>query len=381
MKQSRMRALDAGRGAAMLFVFLSHFTEYYLYSNGRFSQLFFLQRFTKIASPTFMIISGITLGYLFSIKESDFAQTRRKFLDRGLFLITIAHVLIVMSWIPMVQYFHNHILKVLFITDTIGFCLIVGPYLIVKVKPKGRLCISILLYSTSLFIISLGIQNNIYLKIISEIFFGNLHNSFFFDSFPILPWFSLYLLGTIIGEKVGFCHKNGYESVITILLLKIGLCLIGSSFLIFVLYKILKSTGIQDFDETIMALIFGVQKKPPGLEYFLFYSGVGISMLAILNKLAEKKLFNTFLNNLEIIGKTSLFAFIIQYFMYFSVVVWINPPYWRLWPLFFLATAFINVLFIRFWYRKGLNKYMTVLNLSVWKSIFKDPVNEQIPPI
>ena len=114
MKQSRIRAIDSGRGVAMLFVFLAHFNEYYLGSNGKSNQLYFLEKFTKLASPTFIIISGITLGFLFSINKLNFGQTKRKLVDRGLFLITIAHVLIALSWIPMEIFFHGQILRVLF---------------------------------------------------------------------------------------------------------------------------------------------------------------------------------------------------------------------------------------------------------------------------
>ena len=371
MKQSRIRAIDSGRGVAMLFVFLAHFNEYYLGSNGKSNQLYFLEKFTKLASPTFIIISGITLGFLFSINKLNFGQTKRKLVDRGLFLITIAHVLIALSWIPMEIFFHGQILRVLFITDTIGFCLITGPFLISKVKPKGRLAISILLFSFSWFLISLGNPKNIYLAAISEVFIGSLSHPVFNDSFPLLQWLSLYLFGTIIGEKVGFYQQNGFENKITMLFLKNGLLLIGSSFIFIVFYKFLKSDGYQYLNKTIPALFSLHQKKPPGLVYFLFYSGVGLSMLAVLNKLADIQLLNTIQNNLEIIGKTSLFAFIIQYFMYFTVLVWFNPPYWGIWPLFFMVTTIINIIFIKYWHKKGFNKYFTVLNLSVWKSIFR----------
>lgn len=370
MKQSRIRALDAGRGAAMLFVFLSHFIEYYLTSHGKLTQLHFLWRFTLIASPTFMLLSGITLGYLFSIKKSDFGQTRRIFMDRGLFLITIAHVLIAFAWFPFLKFFHANIWRELFITDTIGICLITGPLLISKIKPNGRLALSVFLFSISWFIVSLGNPKNIYLDLISEALFGELQNFFFFDNFPILPWLGIYLLGTTIGEKVGYCQLKGSQKDITVLFLKYGLVSIGISMVIIVFYKILKASVILDLNGTINALMAYTKKDPPGLVFFLFYGGAGMIMIATLNKLIENQLFSAIIANLEIIGKTSLFAFVIQYFMYFSVVEWLNPPYMRIWPLFFLLTVFINIILIRVWYKKELNKYFTVLNLSVWKNIF-----------
>src|SRR5450755_2761389 len=118
MKQPRLKAIDAGRGLAMMFVFLSHFIEYYLSRHGKLIQLENLWNITRVASPTFMIISGITLGYLFYTKKENFSPIKSKFIDRGVFLITIAHVLIAIAWIPMVAFFQGN-MRIVFITDTI----------------------------------------------------------------------------------------------------------------------------------------------------------------------------------------------------------------------------------------------------------------------
>jgi uncharacterized membrane protein len=371
MNQSRIRALDAGRGMAMLFVFLSHFNEYYLGSHGRLTQLHFLYRFTMIATPTFILISGITLGYLFSVKKTDFRLTRRKYIDRGLFLVTIAHIMIMLSWSPMLKYFHSsNIFRIMFVTDTIGICFIIGPVLISIIKPNLRIALSILFYIISWLIISRGNTKNIYLNDILESFFGELHRTVFTDNFPVLPWLSLYFFGTVIGEKITVYLQNNLQKDLTILFLRYGLFSIGLSFIFILIHKFLIITGVSTFNETFNDFISSTQKNPPGLVYFMFYSGAGLILLAILNYIAVYELFKVIIMNLEIIGKASLFSFILQYFIYFSVLVWINPPYMKIWPILFILSMFINIVLIKFWYKEGLNKYLTILNISVWDDLF-----------
>jgi uncharacterized membrane protein len=350
MQQNRIRVLDAGRGTAMLFVFLSHFAEYYFINSAKLKIFHILGRITMIASPTFMLISGITLGYLFALKKNNFVLIQRKFADRGLFLITVAHILIYFSWRPYIAFSHASN-WVLFITDTIGICLIVTPILLTRIKANGRIVLSIFLFSFSWIMVVFGNFKNLYLNVLSEVFFGHLKLTYLFDCFPVLPWFSLYLTGTILGEKIFTYQLKEKVKNIKKLFLLTGLISIASALIIMQVYNILNSMGITIINAKIMEILQYTQKNPPGLTYLLFYGGAGMILLYCLSMIIEHKRFEWIISNLEIVGRTSLFAFIIQYFMYFSIVVWINPPYVKLWPILFIVTAFINIVIVKFWYK------------------------------
>src|SRR5262245_61670808 len=66
VSEGRLDAVDAARGTVMLLVFLSHFADAYLYPLG--GQAAHLRErlnlLTMMASPGFMIISGVMLGML-----------------------------------------------------------------------------------------------------------------------------------------------------------------------------------------------------------------------------------------------------------------------------------------------------------------------------
>lgn len=365
MQQNRIRVLDVGRGTAMLFVFLSHFAEYYFINNAKLKIFHILGRITMIASPTFMLISGITLGYLFATKKNNFVLIQRKFADRGLFLITIAHILIYYAWRPYIAFSHASN-WVLFITDTIGICLIVTPMLLTRIKPNGRIVLSILLFSISWIVADSGNFKNLFFNILAETFFGHLKLDYLFDCFPVLPWFSLYLTGTILGEKIFTYQIKEKVKNIKRLFLLTGLISIVSALILIQVYNILNSMDITILSTNVIEILHYTQKNPPGLTYLLFYGGAGMILLYCLSIIIEHKRFEWIISNLEIVGRTSLFAFIIQYFMYFSIVVWINPPYVKLWPILFIATAFINIVIVKFWYKMGFNKFITVLDSPLW---------------
>ena len=86
----RIVAIDASRGAAMLFVFLAHFSFVYLMGPAP-GQMELVAKASLIACPMFMIISGVTLGYLYRANANQFQRIQTKLIDRGLFLLTIGH--------------------------------------------------------------------------------------------------------------------------------------------------------------------------------------------------------------------------------------------------------------------------------------------------
>jgi hypothetical protein len=62
-------------------------------------------KIAMIASATFMVTSGKMLGNLFTLNPKDFARTRKKYLNRGLFLLIVAHVLIKTAFLPLTEKF------------------------------------------------------------------------------------------------------------------------------------------------------------------------------------------------------------------------------------------------------------------------------------
>ena len=93
---------------------------------------------TRIATPSFVLISGVTLAVLFARSRSGFAATRDRLVDRGLFLILVGHPLFMVANRYMESSWADAI-RVVFITDTIGAAVIVGALVIARAGPRTRL--------------------------------------------------------------------------------------------------------------------------------------------------------------------------------------------------------------------------------------------------
>src|SRR5206468_3469031 len=96
----------------------------------------------RIASPTFVMISGLLLGFLYRTTR-PFAATRTKFIDRGLFLLTVGHLLLCGALRP-----HADLARWLML-DVMGIALITGATLIPGIGRPLRLVLSAVVYTGS----------------------------------------------------------------------------------------------------------------------------------------------------------------------------------------------------------------------------------------
>lgn len=105
------------------------------------------------------------------------------------------------------------------------------------------------------------------------------------------------------------------------------------------------------------------QKLPPSPVYFLFYGGCALVLLALLLKFRHVRPVGLYIAATEILGRTSLFVFIVQYFVYFSLFVWIDPGPANLWPVYFACSAALLWGTALLWDKGNLNKYLIVPKL------------------
>jgi peptidoglycan/LPS O-acetylase OafA/YrhL len=87
---SRITGIDAARGCAMFLVCLSHIKQHTVPSYPDLHEALVLV--TRIATPTFLLLSGFVIGHV--LRSSRRSNVGISLLDRGLFLILIAHLLL-----------------------------------------------------------------------------------------------------------------------------------------------------------------------------------------------------------------------------------------------------------------------------------------------
>ncbi|MBJ6763594.1 DUF1624 domain-containing protein [Myxococcaceae bacterium JPH2] len=340
-KRGRLEAVDAARGTVMMFVFLAHFADAYLYPLGGAAEhlrerLYLL---TMMASPGFMLISGLMLGLLYARRRGRFAPLRRQLQRRALFLLTVGHLVIV----PTYRLWAEHAwwaVRVMPVTDTIGLALLLGPFVISRLSARSRAVLGLSLFAGS-WALSLGWwPEAMPLRLLKEVLFGQRELSVLLTCFPVVPWFGVYLGGTVFGEWLGTSPRTeevaGRFQRVGLLAGTLGVLLVG-------LHMVMKRVGGGLLDKDVFAALYSLtshsQKYPPGPAYVALYGGASLSTLGLLMRAEQTGILTRYLRWAAVVGRHSLMAFMLQYYVYYVGIHALRLPYFRLWPLLFVGTV------------------------------------------
>jgi len=342
----------------MLFVFLAHFGWIYLQPLVP-AQAGWASTIGMVASPTFMVISGMMLGFLYRKSGARFDGIRRTLIDRGLFLLTIGHVAIVVAHIAV-----SGSIAVAFtwgfITDAIGFSIVVGPLIITRLSPQARVVIALGLYMVSWLAIAAWAPNGALLGFFKETLFGNLEgNEHYFYNFPLVPWFCIYLLCSVLGERLATHYARGDRRAMSRLVLKATIACAALAALL-IAYRLAADRGWAPAGELVLALTGPRHKLPPSPAYFLSYSAIGLAIMWVLLEAERRGWFTRSLAVLALLGQSSLFVFVLQYYVFYTVIFLLPLPYTPLWPLILAAAAGLITLLAHLWLRQGYNRFITV---------------------
>jgi uncharacterized membrane protein len=342
-------------------VFVSHFAETYLSDNGKTSLTVASWRIGMIASPTFMILSGCLLGVFWATRRDRFGETQLRYLDRGLFLLTIGRVIIAIGHLP-----HTGLAKILewgFVTDAIGFSLVAAPFLVPRLSPWARVGAGVLVFAGSWVVIRAWHPLAPGWIALKELVFGpggEADPHVFVDDFPLLPWFGIYLAATALGETLARARATGgwpsarrVVRTVAIPALSLGVTLPATAILA-------RRVLGWPLSETARNLLSPFRKLPPGPTYALFYGGLGLGFLWLLFWLEASGRGEALLDVLGVLGRNSLFVFVVQYYVFFAAFGLLKPAYSPSWPLLLAGCSAFIWLAARWWERHDLNPLLTV---------------------
>lgn len=354
--ESRWSAVDAVRGMAMVFVCLSHFGLTY-FPQHLDPRARFMGAIGKMATPTFVIVSGLLLGYLAGAGGSHARALRRRFLDRGLFLLLVARGLIFLAHIPKA----GGVLAALrwgFVTDVVALSMIAAPGSVMRLSRCARLALSAALFSVSWLLVGVPMEPGWHTAL-KEILVGapELHECAYV--YPAIPWFCVYAAATVLGQRLREVRAEEEVRVgrvaLRVALVAFGLAALGE--LVHLLAPRLAGRGL---GASLAAFTALGQKLPPGPSYVAFFGGVALLTLAAFVELERSGQLSAARRLVELIGRNSLFAFVVQYFVYYTAMVLLHPRPSRLWPLWLLGSMGMVLLATVVWDRMRGNRFITV---------------------
>lgn len=340
----------------MMFVLLSHFSFTY-FSRQQDATPTTLRLIGMVASPTFVLINGILIGFLCRTRTSQLIRLRTMYIDRGLLLLTVGHLLLVGSHIAYTERFFS-------ITDTVGVCMLLGPWIATRLSVRARLALGASAFAMSWIAVEWWHPTSIAAETIKEAVFGTLTTStVYVYAFPVLPWLSLDIVGSVLGSRLGDLHLEDDTEAEQRLLTRTSILSLTSAAVISAVFHLAKYA----FHSNPLVLAFHpiaspFGKQPPSLVYLLFYGGIGVGLLSASLHLVRRAHHTPLLSLATALGRTSFVVFMLQFYVYLLGIAVVRPflPYDFLWPLYFALSVVMIVVPALAWHRRGYNRFLTI---------------------
>jgi uncharacterized membrane protein len=381
-RTERALFIDAARGIAMMFVLGAHFIWIYFAANpGREALATSLSHAMQIAPPTFMMLSGLLFGYVYEIRKRNIRAFIIKLRDRGLFLLTVGHVVISLAYVAFAGSI-SQAFRYGQILDAVGFSIIVGPLIVLSSGPRARTLLGAVLFGLCWVVIVLWHPNDSIGQWVKHTLFGAEPGSAsqWRYNFPVLPWFCVYLVATGFGERVARLHRSREFRALTSLLVGWGIALIVLAGTVRASFIVGKAFGLVATTEAKwlwLSLADFYQKLPPSLNYFALHAGMGMLMLAGVLWVEQRRAAPGLLRMASIVGQNSLFVFLLQEHVYVMWLWLLDPPYSVWWPLMLLASISLILGITLFWHRIGGTRFFTVGYGRMWGPKILTPAHPQ----
>jgi hypothetical protein len=341
----------------MVLVCLSHIKHHFLTSAPELH--WFLVSTTRIATPTFLLLSGFVISHL--LRSDKRRGVPIMLIDRGLFLILVAHAALSLDN-------YSGLFSRVEITDVVGFALFVaimmrGASLAVLATTGAAICLAS-------WVIAIAVppaQSDT-----GRLLFAALFNLFDphapMENVPIMPYLGAFLLGMALnvhlmpkGRSIAerdIARRLTVIAVAAFLTVLAGIVAwhFGKGF---IAAAVSDAATVDDWRSTFSP----TSKDPPSPAYFLFYGGVGLLLLAFFFNGRPKWFVEQLKEPAGTIGRASLMCFVAQDWLLSLIPeqlgfdAWTSPEFW-----FGYWVAVVLVLYglARLWGSYRGNRFLTV---------------------
>jgi uncharacterized membrane protein len=355
---SRELAIDASRGAAMLLVCLSHFADGYLFPSGAMGLGKVIKEICVSATPTFVLLSGLMVGYLHAKNPAGFSVVRAKLVDRGLFLLSICHLLIVLCTSALFGGLTGSC-KIFFVTDMLGVALIAIPPLVQRWSTQRRALTGILVFCASSLLSNVWHPHPGSFNALTEILFGQSADDgtrVLLYTFPIVPWLAIYLTASALGGYMARVLGEGRHRDAARRFAMAGVAGLALAADMFLLRRLFDGNP----PHAIHQLTSPMVKTPPSPAFICFNLGIGLLVLSAALAASVHRRGAVVVRALSLIGQASLFVFVLEYFVYDFVLFQMHPRYTPAWPFMFVLSLGIIWPLAALWAKRGYNRLLTV---------------------
>jgi hypothetical protein len=342
----------------MVLVCLSHFASVYLVPAGAARPAVWLSAVGMIATPTFIVVSGLLIGYLSDVYRSQLDAYRTQLFDRGLFLLLIGH-----TWLALTDAWRAGGLSAGFkrgyITDVIGLALLVMLPVGRRMPWRPRIWVGLGLALLTSAVTLAWHPVGGWAEALEETLIGSSVAPLRGYTFPLLPWLGVYAASTGLGTWLAPRLRAGRQR-------EAGRCLAlagcGAVALAVIARGVVRiETGPSGPHLTpLNFLTTPWLKVPPSPGYLLFFGGLGLVLTGAM--LAAPLVLHRWrpMRALTLLGRNSLFAYLAQNFVYFVALYGVALPYQPAWPLLLAGSIGVVLTLAWRWERSAGNRFLTI---------------------
>lgn len=313
-QQNRILWLDTCRGLAIILLILVHYVGA-LESRNIISNdvLVLIKSILRVATPFFILMFGFTFTIAYERKlrtRQDVKKLYFKLLPR-LGLVLLGREVIVIASALRYPEMQDYLLSTLFyqgfsksgeILTFYFFAIACAPFVLYSIKDKSKLSVFgavLLLYSITYYV-----GSNYYAQFPTMWF-----RLFFYDVYAFFPFFSLVILGMLLAKLYKQTTTNFYRAMV-FGSISVFCIAVGS-----VILNLVTSMPL-------LALANATLKAPPHIAYMLIYIGGAVCISSIVALLVTKKWTpQAIYSFLDIIGRNSLLAYVLHYFLFISTPI------------------------------------------------------------
>jgi len=346
----------------MLLVCLSHYADLVYAQSPRTAYAMLMIGLP--ATPVFLALSGVVLGYLSVVRPLAIGRQRRWLLDRGLFLLLVAHVLLALPHLSAgTAQFHSMLWRSTQITDVIGICFVVVAFVIGRVAPARLIAGSIVLLICSMGV-GIWLQDRVSpCPVVTRLLFGaTLQSGGVGYVLPIAVYLPIFLIGLGSGQ-LGAGRMSSSEGQLQLARSAawIGTAAVAVAFAVKLLAAFARPESSTEIGMAVFYLSDPRQKVPVGPMYLAYCGGVGLLLAAFFLWAVAAHRFARVTAAAATVGRASLAVFVIQAWIYFGFLPLIadqlSPAaFWIMLP----ASLAAIWAFARLWDRKRWNRWLTL---------------------
>ena len=352
----RVLEMDAVRGAAMFAVCIAH--SGFLVADR--SLAYALKLGGMLATPTFLLLSGLVCGYLSEQEGGPTPRLRLRLIDRGLFLLIVAHLILSLThslWMPLA----DATLHSFYITDAVGLSLIAAGLLIGRVNALGLLLMGLSLYGGTVIVDALMFYRDSNASAVSHLLFGARPDGAEGYVVPAIPYLGIFLIGIAMG--IGYSRLRAHGKSMT-QIARVCQCLGIACIAVALMLKLGGKFVLPRLDSAwrsvALFLTAPSHKLPPGPTYVLTFGGAGLVMAGSLVQLAQTR-FRPLVAFLAVVGRASLIVYIVQALLLVAPAhVFDLPEALWVWASITVTSLAALWLLAYFWDARGYNRFITI---------------------